>query len=228
MGVVVVVVAAAVVVVVEVVVEVAVEPAGLPPLPCSASHSLPPPRRQPPGPSPPAHLARPSRAQMVQHALVGDFRESDVVAPCKLLEVVLQSCRGRVDACVAPYTALALGRLASAETAKLRDALLLVVANALYYNPALALQALQQVRRAGGRWCREAALLGLRGRAGAGVLCGQGGGRRRPAASDGPGGLAGWRLAAADGSVVLPRCCPTAPSVQRGAEPLHRLVRRHL
>jgi hypothetical protein len=82
---------------------------------------------------------------MVQHALAGDFRDSDVVPSCRLLEVVLQNCRGRVDQCVAPYVALALARLPRAESANLRDALVVVVANALYYSPALALQALQQV-----------------------------------------------------------------------------------
>jgi hypothetical protein len=54
----------------------------------------------------------------------------------------LQACRGQVDSWVAPYMALALGRLARAEKRVLRDALVCVVANALHYNPALALSSL--------------------------------------------------------------------------------------
>jgi hypothetical protein len=46
---------------------------------------------------------------------------------------------------VAPYIELALRRLNTAESRALREALVLVVAGALYYNPALALAALEQL-----------------------------------------------------------------------------------
>lgn len=54
-----------------------------------------------------------------------------------------QACRGKVDAWIAPYIQLALTRLARTEKRALRDALVCVVANALYYNPALGLSVLQ-------------------------------------------------------------------------------------
>jgi len=80
--------------------------------------------------------------QMVAHSLNGDFGEREVVSAARLMEVVLQACRGQVDSWVAPYIQLALARLARAERRVLRDALVCVVANALHYNPTLALSAL--------------------------------------------------------------------------------------
>ncbi|EFJ51590.1 hypothetical protein VOLCADRAFT_79706 [Volvox carteri f. nagariensis] len=82
---------------------------------------------------------------MVQGALKGDFGERDVVPAVRLLEVVLQNCRGRVDPWVGPYLQLALGKLQTATNRTLKDALVLVVANALYYNAALALSVLVQM-----------------------------------------------------------------------------------
>jgi hypothetical protein len=92
----------------------------------------------------PPPLLPPCHPQMAQHSLAGDFRELDVVPAVRLLEVVLQNCRGQVDACVGPYLALATAKLASAETNRMKDALLVLVADALYYNAPLALGALQQ------------------------------------------------------------------------------------
>jgi hypothetical protein len=37
--------------------------------------------------------------------------ENDVTCAAKLMEVILQNCRGRVDACVPAYLALVLHRL---------------------------------------------------------------------------------------------------------------------
>jgi len=48
-----------------------------------------------------------------------------------------------VDVWVAPYISLVLQKLASCESRTLKDNLVLVVANALYYNPVLTLQTLQ-------------------------------------------------------------------------------------
>ena len=57
-----------------------------------------------------------------------------------------QACRGRVDAYVEPYLQLVLGRLAAkpAPSSALKDLLLNVVADALFYNPELTLQLLQK------------------------------------------------------------------------------------
>lgn len=57
---------------------------------------------------------------MVRGALQGDYGERDVVPAAKLLEVVLQNCRGRVDAWVGPYLQLALGRLNTATNRTLK------------------------------------------------------------------------------------------------------------
>ena len=60
----------------------------------------------------------------------------------KLLECVLQNCRGRVDDYVAPYLAVALERLAVCQLSYLKDLLIQVLANCLYYNPVLTLNVL--------------------------------------------------------------------------------------
>lgn len=84
-------------------------------------------------------------AQMVQHSLTGDYAEGSIVCAPKLLEVVLQCCQGRVDQWIQPYLSLCLQRLATAEKRILKDALIAVVANALYYNAALTLAVLQSM-----------------------------------------------------------------------------------
>ncbi len=49
---------------------------------------------------------------MIEHVLADeDLDESDVQPAPKLMEIVLQNCRGRVDAVVAPYLTLALRSL---------------------------------------------------------------------------------------------------------------------
>ncbi|MEW5303971.1 MAG: hypothetical protein WDW36_006614 [Sanguina aurantia] len=80
--------------------------------------------------------------QMVQHSFTGDFNERDIVPAAKVIGVLLQNCRGLVDSSVEPYLVLAITKLGLAETAVLKDALMLVVADALHYNAPLALRAL--------------------------------------------------------------------------------------
>ncbi|KAK9818968.1 hypothetical protein WJX74_009075 [Apatococcus lobatus] len=75
-----------------------------------------------------------------------EANENDVGCAPKLLEVILQACRGRVDEYVEPYLQLVLGRLAAkpAPSSGLKDLLLNVVADALFYNPELTLNILQK------------------------------------------------------------------------------------
>lgn len=56
------------------------------------------------------------------------------------LPLLPQVCRRHVDRWIEPYIGLAMQKLAIAENSRLRDALVGVVANAIYYNPALALK----------------------------------------------------------------------------------------
>ena len=52
--------------------------------------------------------------QMAERFLMDDqVDEADLMCAPKLMEVVLQNCRGRVDACVAPYLQLSLQRLSN-------------------------------------------------------------------------------------------------------------------
>ena len=48
---------------------------------------------------------------MAEKALTDEeASEGDVVSAPKLLEIILQNCRGRVDHCVGPFITLALAR----------------------------------------------------------------------------------------------------------------------
>lgn len=52
---------------------------------------------------------------MAEKALTDDnLEEEDVCCAAKLLEIILQNCRGRIDACVPGYLALVLRRLPTA------------------------------------------------------------------------------------------------------------------
>lgn len=52
--------------------------------------------------------------QMAERFLMDDqVDEADLMCAPKLMEVVLQNCRGRVDACIAPYLQLSLQRLSN-------------------------------------------------------------------------------------------------------------------
>ncbi|GFH09661.1 importin N-terminal domain-containing protein [Haematococcus lacustris] len=80
--------------------------------------------------------------QLVSHSLSGDYSDKEVVPAAKLLQLVLQTCRGSIDNWVGPYIGLALQRLPRTEHNSLKDALVQVVAAALYYNPLLTLRVL--------------------------------------------------------------------------------------
>eukprot|EP00879_Flechtneria_rotunda_P022091 GHRR01023309.1.p1 GENE.GHRR01023309.1~~GHRR01023309.1.p1 ORF type:complete len:1020 (+),score=395.54 GHRR01023309.1:417-3476(+) len=82
--------------------------------------------------------------QMVHHTMTGDYDELNVIPAVRLMEVVLQNCTGQVDACLQPYLQLTLNKLATVENRLLKDELLLMVANTLYYNAAATLSILQQ------------------------------------------------------------------------------------
>jgi len=62
---------------------------------------------------------------------------------CRLVEVVLVSCRGKVDNILPGIIELAVKKLRIAKMPHLMVALLEVIANSLYYNPLLALQVLE-------------------------------------------------------------------------------------
>ncbi|KAK8703553.1 hypothetical protein V6N13_047207 [Hibiscus sabdariffa] len=97
-----------------------------------------------------------------------NLEDNDIEPAPKLIEVVLQSCRGQVDHWVEPYLRITLDRLQRTENSRLKCLLVQVVANAVYYNAALTLsilnkfavttevfnlwfQLLQQVRKSGVR-----------------------------------------------------------------------------
>lgn len=58
--------------------------------------------------------------------------------------LLLAACCPQVDAWLQPYLQLALNKLNTAENRLLKDELLLLVANALYYNPGATCAILQQ------------------------------------------------------------------------------------
>jgi hypothetical protein len=67
----------------------------------------------------PDYLA--SAFQMVQHSLKEeDFGERDVVCAPKLLSIILQCCRGRVDHYVAPFLQVVLVKLQGAKNRTLK------------------------------------------------------------------------------------------------------------
>jgi len=68
--------------------------------------------------------------------------DGDAEAAPKLIGTVLQNCRGRVDEWVEPYLVLALERFQRAERRGMKDLLMVVLANALYYNPVIVVNCL--------------------------------------------------------------------------------------
>lgn len=85
-------------------------------------------------------------AQIVETVLRNeDFPEDDITGGPQLISIVLQNCRGRVDACLAPYLQLVLARLHGAHNVFFRDQLVCVVANALHYNAVATMAELQRV-----------------------------------------------------------------------------------
>lgn len=82
------------------------------------------------------------------HHLLADENIPDMDCKCavQLLECVLLNCRGRVDQWVEPFLRTAGIRLAKRDTEPfLRDLLVGTYANAIYYNPQLALAALARL-----------------------------------------------------------------------------------
>ena len=68
---------------------------------------------------------------MIEHVLADEGLDEDDVRPApKLMEVVLQNCRGRVDGCVAPYLTLALRRMDASGSAYMQ------VWTPRHFNPA--------------------------------------------------------------------------------------------
>lgn len=82
--------------------------------------------------------------QMLEKVLSGEgYPEDQVACAPRLMGVILQHCRGRVNDCVGPYLSLALRRLApGVESQDLGDGLMCVLGDALYYDAALTLGAL--------------------------------------------------------------------------------------
>ncbi|MCO5595130.1 hypothetical protein L7F22_049168 [Adiantum nelumboides] len=74
-----------------------------------------------------------------------NFEDNDIEPAPKLIEAVLQNCKGRVDEWVEPYLKVTVERLRRTQKGYLKDLLIEVVANALYYNPGLSLSILQRM-----------------------------------------------------------------------------------
>lgn len=74
-----------------------------------------------------------------------NFEDNDIEPAPKLIEAVLQNCKGRVDEWVEPYLKITVERLRRTQKSYLKDLLIEVVANALYYNPGLSLSILQRL-----------------------------------------------------------------------------------
>nr|XP_017226651.1 PREDICTED: importin beta-like SAD2 isoform X2 [Daucus carota subsp. sativus] len=74
-----------------------------------------------------------------------NMEDNDIEPAPKLIEVVFQNCRERVDHWVEPYIRITVERLRRTEGAYLKCLLIQVIANALYYNASLTLNILQKL-----------------------------------------------------------------------------------
>ncbi|XP_075516359.1 importin beta-like SAD2 [Primulina tabacum] len=74
-----------------------------------------------------------------------NLEDGDIDPAPKLIQVVFQNCRGLVDHWVEPYLRITIERLRHTERPNLKSLLIAVVADALYYNPSLALNILQKL-----------------------------------------------------------------------------------
>ncbi|XP_050214915.1 importin beta-like SAD2 isoform X2 [Mercurialis annua] len=84
--------------------------------------------------------------KMISSILVDpNFEDNDIEPAPKLIEVVFQNCRGQVDQWVEPYLRITVERLNRTEKSYLKCLLIQVIANALYYNPAMTLSILQKL-----------------------------------------------------------------------------------
>ncbi|XP_024396720.1 importin beta-like SAD2 [Physcomitrium patens] len=73
------------------------------------------------------------------------FEDADIEPAPKLIEAVLQNCRGRVDQWLEPYLRISIERLRKTRKNYLKDLLVNVVANGLYYNASMTLTILQHL-----------------------------------------------------------------------------------
>ncbi|XP_065012601.1 importin beta-like SAD2 isoform X1 [Musa acuminata AAA Group] len=71
--------------------------------------------------------------------------DADMEPAPKLIEVVFQNCKGQVDHWVEPYLRITIERLRQAERSYLKCLLMLVIADALYYNSSLTLGILHKL-----------------------------------------------------------------------------------
>ncbi|DBB04276.1 hypothetical protein WJX77_005934 [Trebouxia sp. C0004] len=91
----------------------------------------------------PDYLAQAS--EMASKALQSDELGEDEMQPApKLLEVILQNCRGRVDECLPLYMQWVWQKLPRVKERRTKDLLINVMSTALYYNASLAVTFLQQ------------------------------------------------------------------------------------
>ncbi|CAK8692133.1 unnamed protein product [Clavelina lepadiformis] len=85
-----------------------------------------------------------SMCKRVLETQAGDDPESHAA---KLLEVIILQCHGQIDQCIPLFVEAALARLTrEVKLSELRTMCLQVVIAALYYNPALLLQTLENMR----------------------------------------------------------------------------------
>lgn len=107
--------------------------------------------------------------ELAKYAMTNENIASDEDSKygAKLLEVVLQQCKGRIDHYIAPYLQITLQALQKAESPSYQDMLITVIANCLYYNAALTLSCLRDAGALGAvlqQWFRM--IYELRGKPG--------------------------------------------------------------
>ncbi|XP_033221606.1 importin-7 [Belonocnema kinseyi] len=84
---------------------------------------------------------------MCKAVLMGDAGEDPECHAAKLLEVIILQCKGHIDQCIPSLVQLVLERLTrEVKTSELRTMCLQVVIAALYYNPALCLEAMDRLQ----------------------------------------------------------------------------------
>ncbi|XP_049369945.1 importin beta-like SAD2 [Solanum verrucosum] len=80
-------------------------------------------------------------------SVMGDknLEDGDIESAPKLIQVVFEHCKGQVDHWVEPYIRVSIERLRRAEKSYLKCLLVLVIADALYYNAPLTWNILQKL-----------------------------------------------------------------------------------
>uniref|UniRef100_A0A2M4BBP1 Putative nuclear transport receptor ranbp7/ranbp8 importin beta superfamily n=3 Tax=Anopheles marajoara TaxID=58244 RepID=A0A2M4BBP1_9DIPT len=83
---------------------------------------------------------------MCKSILTSNNTEESECSAAKLLEVIILQCKGQIDNCIPSFVELALMRLTrEVKTSELRTMCLQVVIAAIYYNPTLLLDILQNI-----------------------------------------------------------------------------------